>query len=256
MRRTFNYTGLKRILREHVGITLRRSADEPEFDASLNLGEYGFPGNASVWVEAYRRSMWMQWRWGTVARQQPPADRRLTEFDVPDGVLFRVRVVGQDEADRNKLLGEADRIHPVTEGEALQQRRSLLTCLPGDLGDVVWQLSWDDDEPKLLINRNAEPSWSKAARTPWFFTLVYPEVLRQILKRILIEDEWAPGNDQDPDWRSNWIRFASQVLKVGPCPNGDKHDCLDWIDDAVKSFARRTGSLSRWNNEVQENTQP
>jgi hypothetical protein len=35
----------------------------------------------------------MQWPLGTVSALRVPADRRLLEFDVPDGVLFRVRVV-------------------------------------------------------------------------------------------------------------------------------------------------------------------
>lgn len=257
MKRTFNYTGLKRIPLKHVSITLTRSTPDPEFDATLNLAEYGFPGNAGIWVEAYRRTTWMRWAWGTVAHQQPPADRRLTKFDEPDGVLFRVRVVGQDEADRNRLLGEADRIQPLGEGEAAQQRRPLLITHPDDLGDELWRLDWEDDQPRLLINRNAKPSWRQAASTAWFSTLVYPEVLRQILKKILIEEKWSPNDDDGSDWRSDWLHFASRVLNAGPPPDANQvDDCSQWVDDAVNSFARRKGLMRLWNKAMDKDMEP
>ena len=77
--------------------------------------------NAEVWVEAHRQNLWMQWAWGTVSAMRAPADRRLLEFDVPDGVLFRVRVVQPPGLEHHKLVGEADGIPFVKGGRGGRQ---------------------------------------------------------------------------------------------------------------------------------------
>ncbi len=106
MKRTFNYTGRRKIGRKDVSITLRQEISGWIFDAELQLADHHFPRNAEVWLEAHRQNLWMQWPWGTVSALRVPTDRRLSEFDVPDGVLFRVRVVQPPGQEHHKLLGE------------------------------------------------------------------------------------------------------------------------------------------------------
>ena len=122
MKRTFNYTGRRKIGRKDVSIKLRQEQSVWVFDADLRLGEHQFPRNAEVWMEAHRQNLWMQWAWGTVSAPRVPADRRLTEFDVPDGVLFRVRVVQPPGPEHHKLVGEADAIPFVKAGEVDDRR--------------------------------------------------------------------------------------------------------------------------------------
>src|SRR4051812_2901769 len=104
MKRTINYTGRKRIKRTDVSITLREERGIWIFDADLKLASYGFPSDAEIWLEAHRQNLWMQWGWGTISALRVPSDRMLSEFDVPDGVLFRVRVVRPPGAEHHKLL--------------------------------------------------------------------------------------------------------------------------------------------------------
>src|SRR6185437_4187734 len=93
MKRTFNYTGRRSIRRQDVSITIRPDGKAWAFDAECQFAAYKFPPNAEVWVEAHRQNLWMQWPWGIVSGMRAPLDRRMNELDVPDGVLFRVRVV-------------------------------------------------------------------------------------------------------------------------------------------------------------------
>src|ERR1035437_2771248 len=125
MKRTFNYTGRQKIERKDVSVLLREDRGTWVFEADLRLAGYRFPRTAEVWVEAHRQNLWMQFSWGTVSAIRPQLNRRLTEFDVPDGILFRVRAVQPPGQAHHKLWGEADAIPFVKAGEADDRRRHL-----------------------------------------------------------------------------------------------------------------------------------
>src|SRR4051794_24066418 len=61
MKRTFNYTGRRKIARKDLSFVVKRNSDGWWFDAELKLAEYRFPRNAEVWIEAHRQNLWMQW---------------------------------------------------------------------------------------------------------------------------------------------------------------------------------------------------
>ena len=252
MKRTFNYTGRHNILRKDISISIRPENNTWAFDAELKLAHYKFPHNAEVWVEAHRQNLWMQWTWGTISAMRVPANRLLTEFDVPDGVLFRVRVVLPPGQENHKLAGEVDGIQPVKAGEADDRRRHLIVPVPDALDQELWKLDLEHEPPQLLVNRDAKPSWKELARSPQFIALVYPEVLRRILAKILIEDDWSEDNE-DVDWQSDWIRFARNLggLPTLPLP-GLKQEREMWIDEAVATFARRMRLREIWDRESED----
>ncbi len=195
--RRFNYTGRLRIRREHVRITIHESGGEPaRFDATLNLDPYRLPKDAPVFVEAYRQTTWMRFEFGTVAHIRPKDRPVLTDFDTPDGVLFRVKVTSPNEP-HGKLLARADRIQARQPHEEEQPRVPLLPVKPDpDLGDEVFRVDFSD-RPILLVNAGLANS-TTAARSPVFVSLVYPAVLREILARILHRDH--PGEiEEDGD---------------------------------------------------------
>src|SRR5687767_8442029 len=98
MIRRFNYTGRKRINRSDVKFTLQPADDVHfMFDATLNLAKHELPPEAVVWVEAYRQTRLMRFDFGTIARPQQPANRKLTEFDTSDAILFRVKVTSTSD---------------------------------------------------------------------------------------------------------------------------------------------------------------
>jgi hypothetical protein len=251
MKRTFNYTGRRKIERKDVSIVLREDAGSWIFDADLKIADYHFPRNAEVWIEAHRQNLWMQFPWGTVSAIRPTLSRRLTEFDVPDGILFRIRVVQPPGQEHHKLLGEADGIAFVKVGEATSERRPLLEPVPDALDQLLWKLDMDSDPPRLLVNRDALPTWKEMARSPHFIALVYPEVMRRLLTSALIEDQWT--DEEDGGWESDWVRFARNLGGLAlPPPANDKEGRVTWIDEAVAAFARRHQLKATWDLTFEE----
>ena len=238
MKRTFNYTARQEIKRRDITILLRQDRGAWVFDADLQrLAAYKLPRNAEIWVEAHRQNLWMQFSWGTVAATRPPADRRLADFDVPDGILFRVRVVLPQGPEHHKLVAEADGIHFVKAGEADDHRRPLIVPEPDDLDQLLWKLDLESDPPRLLVNKDARPTWKELARSPHFIALVYPEVLRRVLAKAL---EDYSEDDEDDGWKTDWIKFARNLAGLGAPPHPDDTDAREaWIESAVAAFARR-----------------
>ncbi len=246
MKRTFNYTGRKKIERRDVNITLREERASLVFDAELRLAAYQFPRNAEIWLEAHRQNVWMQFPWGTISALRAPADRKLVEFDVSDGILFRVRVVQPQGQENHKLLGEADGIHFVKVGEASSRTRPLIKPVPDALDQLLWKLDVESDPPRLLINEAAKPSWKEAGDSPYFTSLVYPEVLRRLLTRALIQGKWTEDDDEG-GWTSDWMQFARNLGVPWPPPPPDlETDCELWIEEAVAAFARRNQLRNVW----------
>ena len=255
MKRTFNYTGRRSIHRADVSVTIRPDGRSWIFDADVKFAHYKFPHNAEIWVEAHRQNLWMQWSWGTVSAIQVPVTRHLSEFDVPDGVLFRVRVVQPPGQEKHKLVGEVDGIQPVLAGEADDRRRHLIVPVPDALDQELWRLDLEHEPPQLLINIDAKPSWKELARSPYFIALVYPEVLRRILWKILIDEVWSE-DDEDAAWKTDWIRFARSLGGLAPIPLPDMRvEREAWVDQAVAAFSRRMQLRVLWDREQEREGQ-
>jgi len=134
--RTLNYTNRRRIRRKDARITIHEEKNGIIFDAGLNLGDYDLPAEARIFVEAYRQTQYMRFDFGKVGAMRIPVDRFLRDFDSPEGVLFRVKVV-TSAAPHGLLLGEADQIRPRKSTEEDQNRMPLLPVVPEDLGDEI-----------------------------------------------------------------------------------------------------------------------
>lgn len=234
--RRLNFTRRHRIVRDDVQIVLHDRTTPPTFHASLKLERYGFPPDARVFVEAYRQTTVLRFDFGTVSVPAQPAHSSLEEFDSPAAILFRIRVTAS--SGRNGiLLGEADRIRPQEPDEKPDRRIPLLPPKPDDLGEELWRVEFSSSATYLVVN-NELPDWKETARDPNFHALVFPAAMRRILERILYVEKFTTTDD-DQDWRSLWLRFASAIPGAGAVPhNQDEYD--GWIEDAVAAFARRS----------------
>ncbi|MBI2949003.1 MAG: hypothetical protein HYY23_15285 [Verrucomicrobia bacterium] len=238
MIRRLNYTGRIKIRRGDVRLTTREVDGVWAFDADLRLKDYELPADALVFVEAYRQTSWMRFPFGTVAAiHAPPLEkRRLIEFDSVEGIRFRVKVT--QPHDEHILLAAADRI-PLGEPEDDANKESLLPVVPFELGDELWQVDLDD-EPRLLVNKSASADWRLMALSPVFVSLVYPAVLREVLRSVLASGH--RDTEDDSEWRSKWLRFATLLPGVDPEPpsEDDGEDAaLRWVNDAVAAFAKK-----------------
>ncbi len=232
-----NFTKRQRISRSSAHITLYEMKGKPTtFDADLRLGTYKIPASSLVFVEAYRQTLWMRFNFGTVGTIVVPEDRQLTQFDSIEAILFRVKVTSAEQP-HGILLAECDRI-PFSRPQQKEDKRiSLLSVKPEELGDQVFRLDFTD-EPLLLINSEVG-DWQAFSCSPAFISLALPTLFREILKKILLIDEHDDTEDES-DWRSRWLRFATQLPGSGDQPErGDRDHINQWIEDVISSFCRK-----------------
>jgi len=192
-----------------------------------------------VVIEAYRQASWMRFDFGTVALPLEPASTWLEEFDPPDGVLFRVKVLGTGDLE-GRILAEADQLKAVDPAEVQSGRQSLLPTRGVSLGEEVWRIVIDDgaQPPELQVNKDLGVDWRTLARKPEFLWFVYPAVLRQILTTVLEGD--LPDPENTNDWRTRWLQFVLLLPGTGMPPDDgmDKVEKESWIDNAVQAFCR------------------
>lgn len=230
-----NFTGRRKISRNHVTITVSGIGGIESFTAELLLDRYGFPPTAAVIVEAYRQLELVRFDFGTVGSLTAPANCRLSEFGTLAGLRFRVKVVSTIEP-RGRLLAVADRINPRNQQQQSLPRVPLLAVRAQDLGREVWRLDFSD-EPMLLVNPRVVPK-KHLVESIEFQTLALPEILRSILNRILLVEKVRSAEESD-DWTSRWLRFAESMPGVGKIPEADSPAAdVDWIDAAISSFCR------------------
>ena len=231
--RRINFTGRKRLTSADVEIRLNKDAPFSFEIARLSLQRHNLADDAQIWVEAYRQSSWMRFPLGTVSQPSYTGSKLLSEFNSPEGVLFRVKVTSLS-IPVGQLLAEIDRIRPETpEGE----RESLLPVRPDDsLEHEIFRVDFED-EPVLLINGRLS-RWKEISTDPVFVSLVYPNALRIILTKILLVEKHTDTGDED--WRSQWLRFARGLPSIDEIPTtDDTRDLEGWVDQVVDAFCKR-----------------
>lgn len=245
--RRLNFTARKRLGHADVRISMYPGVGKPAtFDAELNLEGYKLPEDALVFVEAYRQTAWMRFDFGTIGAIHAPENRTLAEFDVPEAILFRVRITS-GAGEKGLLVAEADGIRSKETDEAEEKRVPLLPVKPdGNLGSRVFKVDFTD-RPILLVNRKVG-DWRAVVRQPAFVALVYPSVFHGILTRILKVEEHDDTEDGD-DWRAQWLRFAlllGGIREVPDVQNDPDEDVDDWIEEAVSAFCHRVRTLKHF----------
>lgn len=239
-----NYTGRKRISRKNARVKVNQRDDEvPTFDVELSLQEYRLPDNALVFVEAYQQTRWMRFPFGKAGSIVPPSDLRLTEFESTEGILFRVRVTSAADPE-GKILAEADAI-PVRASDDLDEDRlPLLPVQPAELDQLIWKVDFTH-QPVLLINKSAG-DWRGLAVSPMFLSLVCPAALREILTRILFQEDYPDLEDRE-DWKTRWLLFGKSLPGIGEIPEEAEKDRFeDWIESVVEAFARQKSLLDKF----------
>jgi hypothetical protein len=246
MIRRLNYTGRRRIPRENIRIAIYRNGDTEEFDARVSCAGLDLPDNASLLVEAYHKSDWMRFDFGTVGQVVIPRDRRLTAFYRGARVLFRVKAVSTDD-ESGKILAEADRIVPLSPDSDRDRDPLLPVRVVDGLGSQVWRLTWEGG-PVLELNRQEPEVKRLLTSDPRFKWLILPQVLRSILIRILVEGMDEEENEGGGGEGQRWLDFAGSLHPVEP-PKPDDRDMElieIWVDDVVAAFCGRNNVIENW----------
>lgn len=234
MLRKLNFTERIRIPRSSVRIELRRDADGIlAFDPALDLASLGVPKDARVYIEAQYRTSYMRFDCGAAATPVMPAERRLEDIDSDRIVRFRVKAV--DPSSRRIVAASGDVIVSCDRAGA-GARLSLLQVNFDDLGDQVWRIHFEADQPILELNNRIPDIEALARKDEAFFALVYPAAIREVLTRYLLVERWE-DNEEANEWPELWIRWAREMTEE-PMP-ADPDERRAWIDDAVVAFCGR-----------------
>lgn len=238
-----NFTGRKRIAREEIGVSPKdRDGNIISFGLSLDNSRLKFPGEARLIVEAYHRSDFRRFDWGTISSPAQPGDTDLSRLGNSANLKLRVKVVNYD-AKRGCILGEADKISIVETDTA---RKSILPIYFTDLPNQIWRITYNNDqegEPILEVKSSLRPF---AQGNPEFFFYVYPPALAQILWHLLSVRQVRATGEENEDWQNNWIKFAVGMAGQTPPADGDPGE---WIQDVVDSFCGKYATV--WKKYVQ-----
>ena len=250
MIRKINFTGRKKIKRTNVRVDILRDAEGRRFfNLHVDLTDLRLPANAHIYAEAYHRTAYQRYDFGNLSNQKSPEDRRLNRFSGSTIPLFRVKVVDRTSA-HGRILAALDKIRPESVDSEPAGSHSLLFVEYDDLGNKIWQLDLDGDWPVLKLNQKVDEISLVASSDHRFFALVYPEVFRQVLTKIVIEDEHTDP-DCDDDWPSLWLKLARQLPGMGD-PPASKGEQESWIDNATEAFSAKFDVLAKFNQALKE----
>jgi len=250
MIRRFNYTGRKKIPRSQISIALYETeGNKLAFDASIDFKRLILSQDGNIYIEAYRRAYLQRFKCGTIKDPKFPKNYVLEGLGPDSLVRFRIKIVDK----KGRLLAVGDRISPRRLEEESGNKLCLLHADFLGLGQLIWRLDLDGDWPILQLNHKLENIREIARSEPSFLTLVYPEIVRQILYRIIVtEDHTDPESDGEDDWMSAWLKFALLLIGGGKQlpPSGESEPILQenlkCIDDVVDAFCSSNQILDKF----------
>ena len=240
--RRINYTKRRRIDKQDVIIRLAEPmTSPPTATVRVDLSKHDtLPDDASIYIEAYRQTTRMRFSFGTVKHPGFPSGRAvLTEFPDAEALQFAVKVTGVSGEAKGMLLADRDGIPPTTSGSDASRETILPTC-SADIGQELWRLDFQASGVTLLINTRIQ-DWKSFASSAEFKAIAYPSIVRQVLGRVLIVEDWDDAEDDD-DWRSKWLKFAgaSSGLEVPDFAPHDISGRWEWIEDVTAAFSSRS----------------
>jgi len=243
MLRRFNYTGRKKIIKEHIEFSLQEDESKNTyFDLKLDLDSYNFLPKAIIRLEAWRSNAVQRWHLGEVNNQRELSQQERNLKDVPSTCQFKILVVDPDKS--GLLYGKSNAFRPLS-------ARSFNSLLPAELsenlGQEIWKLDFsDEDQVVLLLNKSIPDIEQIISNDSTFRSLVMPEIFRSILKHAILVDEASLSDYDDEKW-SDWIALAKYYL--GPSkitdaeavtPEEKREEANKWIDDVIQAFANNS----------------
>lgn len=250
MKRTFNYTGRRRIDRQRVAIAVQPGAPA-KFQAEIDLADLGLPDGAQVYVEAYRsQTAFLRYDFGTLDQLSPPSDLRLVGIEDPRHLRFRVKVVDLVKS-QPRLLAVADKVPPAfpSREEGAAERTILDPVFVEYLGEEIWRVDFEEyaDEPVLLVNKHIFGIREAVASDPTFAGLVYPDAFRTILTRAIeSREDTDEDDDESGGWARDWIAFAVH-LGASPVPHDpDESEIVTWVNEAVGLLGMKIAAATRY----------
>ncbi|MDY6801168.1 MAG: hypothetical protein SVU94_08090 [Bacteroidota bacterium] len=241
MIRKFNYTNRKKIDRSSVHIKVSKVNKIKTFEVQLDISNMKLPDHAKVYIEAYYKTNFMRFYFGTVSNIVHPKSTELTNFNGTDVVFFRIKVV--DESNINgRILAMLSGLQARENEQENENRKSILVVnYNADLGQRLFHLEFNEIDlfPILEINKKLE-NQKELVRSDIFITTIYPSIIKEIANEIIYDtDEWE---EEDDNWQGYWLKYFNSVLGLNtPRPNNNDDDMIkkQWVEDITDAFCQK-----------------
>ncbi|HEY5713013.1 MAG TPA: hypothetical protein VIT38_14055 [Allosphingosinicella sp.] len=239
VKRRINSTGRRRIPHQSISITLLppRADGIPRAKAEIELDGHPFVDSAAIVLEAYQRmTTSMRFDCGTVGEPVVPETLLLADIDPAAPMLFRLKVVDNDEYP-GRLLGAADRLRPDSD-DSPEGRRSLFPIERCELHSEIWKVDIQEAGPTLLLNYNIPSLTAMIQKEPLIQGILLPAALRIVLDAI-VQDP-VSDDDDEVSWKVQWLRYCREELKVAddPAECADDDDRRAWVNHGVRAFCK------------------
>jgi hypothetical protein len=232
-----NFTGRRRIPRDRVDIEVF-DGNPRSFNAIVNLNGIPLLSGAAVVLEATcaGSNTIERFEFGEVDNVRPPADRKLRQLE-SENVFFTLKVIDRTQS-LGRILGMAEHIRPQRAGQQTATgRQGILPIEVREMGQELWQLDLQGHDATLFLNKDVPGLKDRARSDPFFYAIVYPEVVRRILIQAVLD-----GGDCESEadgWQNTWLRFGRHLhpAKDTPPAASDPEELRDeWIDEVVAAF--------------------
>ncbi len=243
MIKRLNFTDRSRVTRDAIRITVHEGTPRT-FDADLDLpGHLQHDAEIFIEVTSTGSPATMRFPCGSVAEPEPPRALPLTDI-TGERLLFSVKVVDQSE-EVGRLVGLATGIRPVNAGEDDAGRVGLLPVSFADLGPQIWRLDFTTEEVTLLLNQRFGHLHRLIKNHAGVVALLYPEVVRHILQRLLVVERHVEVVEGDDTWPNLWLRFAVAMHPEHASPpdvpeiidQGVQDEVDAWVQVVVDAFS-------------------
>lgn len=238
MRRRLNYTGRKRIKREHF---MAKVVGDDGLVVSMHLdcSQTEFPDNAIVIAEPHIGTVSQRINLGTIAKLDTSANHDLSSLGSPEKIIFDVKVVSED----GLILGSGTGIPLTGRGESGGSRSLLPVRKSLELGNEIWKLrSLEDAEPCLLINGKVSGLLDRLVSDPLIQGAILVPAVRMIVT-YLLED----GTPESVPWQGHWATWFATAMEGKSLEDAmseadsDTFAIQRFADEAAISFADQFG---------------
>ncbi|HCE45491.1 MAG TPA: hypothetical protein DET40_18275 [Lentisphaeria bacterium] len=250
MKASFNYTGRRKLNNDTFDLKIQETLDNPSsIQVKLHKDKISdISDHSTVWLEAYRGPRIMRFGLGQLSKQTCICKFILSDFGPMEPILFRLKII--DEKDElHPIKAWRDKIRPVSLLESEKRNKCILPVYPCDLKNLAWKIDWSEPtRPVLQVNsriNTVRDVTSIVKNDPDFAALVFPEVLRDVLSRLIDQE---PEIDEDDE--NEWMIFGERLAgyKFEDSDNVDDTKILrdTWIDDVIQNFGDRINLMPRY----------
>jgi hypothetical protein len=237
VKKRINSTGRKKLDSQHIDIRVQVIDGQPHPTFTAKFDFTGLPTlnkDSKIYVEPYFKTSSMRFDFGTVSSPSIPADTTLSELDINESFLFRVKVVDESGI-VGRILADANGIRPRTAEDDDFNRKPLLPLVHKDLGERIWELGYDPDAgPELQISSKLADLSGRLKSDPLLQGAIYPEAFRRVLNKLIDADAFG----EEDSWIESWRVFILKLTGRDLGENGfEEGEAEDFIDDAVIAFS-------------------